>query len=171
MMHHTTTALRTKRGFTFIELLMVTATLAVLVGVVAVSFSGTSRSTRDARRKKDVANLQTALEIYKNTNGMYPSNGSTGYTTGCCDGSGSTTWIQGMVPDYMQSLPLDPKNTAEGVPAGDPAPQFGYGYYYTRPTNTTYRVVVRLENENDPVINGDDYGFGTAPLYVVTEPR
>lgn len=54
-----------RAGFTFIEILVVTVLIGVLASIVVVSYSSSSRVTRDARRKKDLASVQIALEVYK----------------------------------------------------------------------------------------------------------
>jgi prepilin-type N-terminal cleavage/methylation domain-containing protein len=162
------TASRTKRaGFTFIEVLVVSVIIAVLAAILTVSFVNAGAFTRDARRKKDLANLQAALEAYKLANGAYPeSSGCTGEVTwpGCI-----AEWIPGLIPEYAATLPVDPKQNYSGDITGLSIE--AYTYNYTRPTAVTYQLITRLENENDAMINGSAYGYSGTNLYVVVEPK
>ena len=61
--------------------------------VAAVSFTGVGKKARDGRRIADLQKTGIALEIFKqqNVGGSYPSS------------------IDSLVPNYIQSLPKDPK--------------------------------------------------------------
>lgn len=68
-----TKAKRTESAFTLIELLVVISIIGVLIGIATVSFSGSQKKARDARRKSDLKYYQSALEFYANkNNGYYP---------------------------------------------------------------------------------------------------
>lgn len=107
-----------RRGFTLIELLVVIAIIGMLSSIVLASLSTVRAKSRDSRRMSDLRQMQTAVEMYAtDNNGSYPSTGSGwhGGATGCYGGYGygSSGFIPGLVPDYMPSLPRDPK------PSGD----------------------------------------------------
>lgn len=161
------TVSRTDSGFTFIEVLVTSVLIAVLAAILTISFVAAGQFTRDARRKKDLANLQVALEAYKLQYGQYPdSDGCTGGVTwpGCV-----SDWIPGLVPTFTPSLPTDPKQNYSGEIA-DLATET-YTYNYTRPTAVTYQLITRLENSSDGMINGDAYGYSGTNIYVVIQPR
>ncbi len=61
-----------KRGFTLVELLVVISIIGVLSSTVFASLSSTRAKARDARRMSDIKNIQTALELYKDTFNEYP---------------------------------------------------------------------------------------------------
>lgn len=61
-----------RRGFTLIELLVVIAITAVLAAGSVGMFTNSQRRARDARRRSDLKNIQTALEQYNVANNQYP---------------------------------------------------------------------------------------------------
>jgi prepilin-type N-terminal cleavage/methylation domain-containing protein len=62
------------KGFTMIELLVVIAIIGILASLALVSFSGSQKQARDAKRKSDIKQYQNSLEQYANqNNGLYPS--------------------------------------------------------------------------------------------------
>jgi len=153
-------------GFTFIEMLTVTVLIAVMVSIAVVSYVNASKSTRDSRRKQDLAQMQFALEAYKQTYGEYPDKGPgcSGWAYPGCQSSGD--WIVGLVPDYIVSLPLDPKQTGGGnMPDANE-----YSYNYQKMSDTSFYLLAKLENKNDSDLNGSTYGW-QEDLYVVTEAK
>src|SRR3989338_154994 len=62
------------RGFTLIELLVVIAIIGLLMTIIMVSLGSAKAKSRDARRQADIKNIQLALAVYYNENGMYPKN-------------------------------------------------------------------------------------------------
>lgn len=154
-------------GFTFIEILVVTILIGVLATIVMVSFVSTGEFTRDARRKKDLAALQAALEVYKLNNGEYPNHSlcnSTATWPGC-----RTPWIPGLNEEYVSQLPRDPRQNITGF-IGNTNTET-YTYNYIRVSATDYRLLTRLENENDTDLNGAQYGYTGEAIYVVLPPR
>jgi len=117
-----------KNGFTLIELLVVIAIIALLSSVVFASISSARTKARDARRKMDLKQIHTALEmLYIDTNSYIDTNEiCSDFSTGCsgCGCGGETAHDYGnwspsdsnlykaLVPDYMSVLPIDPVNTA-----------------------------------------------------------
>lgn len=145
-------------GFTFVEVLVVSVLVAILATIAMVAYSGAARSTRDSRRKQDMANVRVALESYRQVNGEYPPaagcpTAQAGWST--CD----TEWIHELEPEYMNDLGLDPRQSAGWE-----------GYGYIRQSDTDYLLIVYLENASDPLANGTQYGFD-ANAYVQEEPK
>lgn len=62
-----------KKGFTLIELLIVIAIIGVLATLLMVNFIGVRQRARDAQRKSDLRQIQSALEIYRSDQGSYPA--------------------------------------------------------------------------------------------------
>lgn len=61
-----------KFGFTLIELLVVISIIGILTTLVAANLNSARSRARDAGRKSDLKNIQTALRLYYNDNGRYP---------------------------------------------------------------------------------------------------
>ncbi len=66
-----------KKGFTLIELLVVIAIIGVLSSVVLASLNTARTKGQDAARISSVKSLKTALEMYYNDNGGYPTSAGT----------------------------------------------------------------------------------------------
>ena len=102
------------RGFTLIELLVVVAIIGLLASIVLASLNGARAKGRDAKRLQEIHSIQTALELYRSSNGVYPygcfSSQNANYGFG-------TSWSF-LSSAYIGSMPLDPINTGD------------YGYYY-----------------------------------------
>lgn len=143
-----------KKGFTLVELLIVVAIIGVLATLLMSNFIGVRQRARDAQRKADLRQMQSALEFYRSDLGTYPVSLSS---------CGSI--FQGGSPanTYMQKLPCDPLG-ASSYNAGS--------YRYTSGGNT-YTLGACLEN------TADTQGTATSPggagcttnwYYVVNNP-
>lgn len=162
---------KARSGFTFIEILVVIVIIGVLAGVMSVSYVQTGKFTRDGRRKKDLANLRAALELYKVENGEYPDSSS------CSSGAGwtwpgcLTPWIPGITEEFMAHMPVDPKQNTQSAIGSDNSVTRSYTYNYYRVTPTSYYLLTRFENEDDVMANGAEYGFDGEGIYVLVEPK
>lgn len=142
-----------KKGFTLIELMVAISIVAILSTIGIVSYTQAQRVSRDSRRKQDLRSIQGALEVYRITNGSYPSLADTWYlsTTG-------TIWIPGMNETYISpSLPVDPKQSAPCYPWNSTT-CYNYAYYAgpwcTGVANYSYLLAARMENSGDSQAGG-----------------
>lgn len=109
---------KTNKGFTLIELLVVIAIIGLLSSVVLASLNSARTKARDARRVADIKQMQTALELYYDTNKRYPATASV---------------ATDLAPTYIASYPVDPSSTARA-------------YAYAADTNgTTYCIAADME--------------------------
>jgi len=67
-----------KKGFTLIELLVVVAIIGLLSTLSILALNTARARARDAKRVADVKQIQTALEMYYNDAGVYPSTATQG---------------------------------------------------------------------------------------------
>lgn len=124
------------KGFTLIELIIVIAIIGVLAGMVVTNFTSAQKKARDAQRKSDLRQIQSALEIYRSDIGSYLDASSLAN----CPASGTKTSLgnSNCTVTYMQTVPTDPKNTGQ------------YIYTYsTSDSGRTYSLFACLENVND----------------------
>lgn len=84
---------REKKGFTLIELLVVVAVIAVLSVLAVINFLQATERSKRAAAESFVAQLQTAISMYRIDNGSYPP-----------DGRGSAS--------LREALSLDPASSA-----------------------------------------------------------
>lgn len=91
-----------RSGFTLIELIVTVTIISVLVAAGAVSYTSVTRRSRDAKRRSDVEQLRSALEMYRADFGYYPSTGGGGWT-------GAPNLGTDLVTTYMAAIPADPK--------------------------------------------------------------
>lgn len=141
---------RGQNGFTLIELLTVIAVIAVLTGILSFSYYGVRQRARDAQRKGDAKQIQSALELYRADNNAYPTTATLSTCGGPFTGTGGSI--------YMQKIPCDPKTNTP--------------YFYSSPTTSTYTIATCLENANDKDKAPSNPGISCTPAYyyVTTNP-
>lgn len=64
---------KTTRGFTIVELLIVIVVIAILATISIVAYNGIQKRTNQSVVKNDFATIRKTLEMYKITNGSYPT--------------------------------------------------------------------------------------------------
>lgn len=110
--------MKTKKAFSFIELIVVVTIIAVISLVGVISYGPAQKKSRDSRRISDLEKIRMALEMVRQVGTTYPS------------ASGGIP--NGLVPGYLQTYPTDPK-------PGSP-------YLYTRVTPYTYYLDAQMED-------------------------
>lgn len=121
------------KGFTLIELLVVIAIISSLATLAFIAIQPAQRQARDARRKSDIKQYQTSLEIYANkSSGAYPvhSGGSNPASGALCGELGLT------------GCPEDPRNAA------DPSQVY---YYQSDAAGSSYVLWAKLEGSTNPI--------------------
>lgn len=64
---------RRNQGFTLLEIMMVVAIIALLIGAAIYNMSGNIGVAQDVRIKSDIKTITTQLNLYQALNGFYPS--------------------------------------------------------------------------------------------------
>jgi prepilin-type N-terminal cleavage/methylation domain-containing protein len=86
------------KGFTLIELLVVIAVIGLLSTLAVVALNDARAKSRDTRRKADLKQIQTALNLYYDTYGNYIETGS-----GCGSGGNGNGWFNYVGGAYTKS--------------------------------------------------------------------
>lgn len=145
-----------KKGFTLIELMVAIMIIGVVSAIGLTAYSKAQVVARDGRRKQDLRSIQTALELFYQTNKHYPCINA-GWTVG-----GQANFIkdecpggtnQSLATTYINTMPKDPSNKIDPNPWADK--NYNYGYYSqpsawgTCPQGQYYFLVTQLENSSD----------------------
>lgn len=140
------------------ELLVVMAILGILITVGLASYKSVQMKSRDAKRKSDLRQIASALELYFNDKGRYPADDGAGTIRGCGTGDAQAcAWGSAMTDSkgtvYMVSLPGDPTS--------------GRQYYYDSygSQGKGYQLYGRLENSQDIDLKRES---GTGNVYYYT---
>lgn len=148
-------------GFTLIELLIVVAIIGILSTLLMTNFIGIRQRARDAQRKSDVRQMQSALELYRSDTGSYPlPSALSALNSVACPTSSSFTYSG---TTYMQTIPCDPLGTT----------YYHTGNYYYASNGTTYTIYACLENSSDSQATQIPNGGCNDPanyFYVVHNP-
>ncbi len=122
-------------GFTLVELLISVAIMSIIAAIGYVTYGQSQMVARDARRKQDLRSVQTALELY------YQSQSTKQYPP-------TSTWdvlfTTYLTSTYINKKPVDPLNSGTNV------------YSYTSGSASTYSVCADLENNSDTSRTGSD---------------
>lgn len=134
-------------AFTLVELLVVIAVLATVIGLAMPNFLGARARARDTKRKGELNQLKTALQLYYNDHKIFPANSVMGGINGCgtdgtdsctamgcfaAGGSGSCDTANGTV--YMLRLPGDTTSSL---------------FYYQVNSGSDFCAKIALENASD----------------------
>lgn len=155
-----------QKGFTLVELLVVVAIIGVLSALVMANLVGIRQRARDAQRKSDVRQIQSALELYRADLGSYPN--TTGYTACSTIALTNNGWVSDTtnLTVYLKSVPCDPSGSGA----------YNNGVYYYTSSGSTYTLGACIENASDTdknVTSTNPGGSGTctsAKYFVVTNP-
>ncbi|MDD2646987.1 MAG: prepilin-type N-terminal cleavage/methylation domain-containing protein [Patescibacteria group bacterium] len=136
---------RSRRSFTLIELLVVVAIIGLLSAIALTSVSTASAKARDVRRIGDLNQFSKTLDLYLNTNGVYPI-----WASGGCTSDPYNPLITALINStYLSSLPTDPNSSK-------------YCYYYiSDSTGINYKLAVYLERDTASASSDN----GTASSY------
>ena len=128
-----------KKGFTIIELLVVSALIALLASIVFTSITGTRTRSRDSRRETDIKEIQNAINLYAVNSRAFPVCA----TETIINGSTDCLSVQLLAAGAMSQVPLDPLGKASGT-CGDPV---SYVYCFVS-DGTTYTLRHHLETNS-----------------------
>lgn len=156
-----------EKAFTLIEILLVVAIIGLLASVVLASLSQSKVKANTAKRLENAKQLENALEVYYVNNNRYPSTCSPAANTcavasahllSTCSTWGTdiyTTWIPGLAPNFIATLPTDPDS--DGV---------AKCCYLYKSNGTDYKLMIAYgavgANACTPVVGS----YGAYPRYI-----
>lgn len=116
-----------ERGFTLIEMMIVVAIIAILVGILVPNFMRARAQAQTAACEANLKEIATALELYETDNDRYPASGTV---------DPSNTELQA----YLKQTPVDPV-------AG---PGAYYSFTVSNPGTATASYVILCPGSHDP---------------------
>lgn len=133
------------RGFTLIELLVSISIIAIIATLLLANFNAARERARDAQRKGDLRNIQTALRLYYNDYGVFPTSGI-GANLGKIVGCTQSTPPGPFTCEYGYPWSIDSKSL---MPTLAKDPLSSQQYQYTRINADDYTLQACLENKSD----------------------
>jgi type II secretion system protein G len=94
-------------GFTLVELIVVIVIISVLITIGIASYATIQKRARDTRRKSDIEQIRSALEMYRADTKYYPSVGAGSYIK-VNDTAGLKSVL---VSNYISAVPDDPNSS------------------------------------------------------------
>jgi prepilin-type N-terminal cleavage/methylation domain-containing protein len=134
-----------KKGFTLIEILVAVAIIAILATIGFTIYATAEKNARDSKRKEDLRELASGIEVYHQTNNNYPPH------SGTLSSTDTSNWPTFLGASYINKMPLDPINNAT------------YFYrYISNVSGSQYDLCGKLENSTQQpspnIINGGGGG-------------
>jgi len=151
--------MKEKDGFTIIEMMVVIGLIAVLLAFILSSLNENKSRTRDNIRIADIQNIRLALESYRNSCGVFPSElsltANNGRNGNCSNGV--------TFGDFLSEIPTAPTRTGSSLLNTSVVPTSAIstsGYFYAGLSTSLngpcydYHLGVELElaenNAQDP---------------------
>ncbi|MBI5127649.1 type II secretion system protein GspG [Candidatus Roizmanbacteria bacterium] len=129
-----------KKSFTLIEIIVVITIIGILAALITANFFISLKRSRDSKRKSDLYNITTALELYYTDNGYYPLVTEYYSSDQLCSPSSCSEKV------YMKKIPTDPL-THESY------------YYETDESGSYFRIYSSIENNQDQGDNVNQSGY------------
>ena len=121
-------------GFTLIEIMVVLIIIAIMASFVVPSVINRPDQARFTKVKNDILTIESALDLYKLDNGIYPSNDE-----------GLESLIEDEDNLYLKRLPLDP---------------WSEPYQYSNPGENSKIDIFSLGADSQLGGNGNDKDIG-----------
>jgi len=126
--------IKKRRGFTLVELLIVMAVIAILIGIAIPAFRGMQQEARKTKAEGDVRVLKIAVESYYKNNGKYPFPNATACKTF------NISWenlLTGATPKILEAVLNDPFSSGASS-------QYSYALSSDTQTSANYYVILSV---------------------------
>lgn len=143
--------MRSRSGFTLVEILIVVVILGILAAIVVPQFTEASGEAKESRLLQDLQSVRSQIELYKlqhpnllpgETTGVSFTQAMTGLTN--ADGTTASAPGAGVYGPYLQKIPSNPfvdPNAVQSVETGgsNPGPGGGdNGWYFNTDIGAFY---------------------------------
>lgn len=118
-----------ERGFTLIEMMIVVAIIAILVGILVPNFMRARAQAQTAACEANLKEIATALELYQTDHQQYPN------VTSPTD----VTNQEANIGSYLRQTPVDPV-----------APSGTYKYSIANPSSGNATYTIQCPGQHDP---------------------
>jgi len=165
------------RGFTLIELLVVTFVIGIIASIVYSNFAADRARARDLTRQAQLAQMQVAIEAYKDKYGRYPDIGCRPTALYFDHGGSNNRWvgpgpyntaptnwgvsceeyIVGLVPEFIDKLPRDWRDD-----------EVNRGYKYAVNTARDSYKLLNWETVESLTVDGYDHPYARCPYPCTT---
>lgn len=99
--------LRKQRGFTLVEVMVVVVILGILATIIVPKIMSRPEQARIVKAKQDILAIQSALDLYKLDNGVYPTTDQ-GLHALVAKPTANPIPRNWKSDGYLQKLPIDP---------------------------------------------------------------
>lgn len=113
--------IKSQKGFTIVELLIVIVVIGILAALVLNTFQGVQKRARDTQRQNAVNSMSTQLEAYYTDHGSYPSAADLA----------NDTWIQNNLKGFDLKATKAPGKSTNSYQATTASNKDEFGYVTT----------------------------------------
>ena len=150
--------MKTKKGFTLVEILIVVVILGILAAIVIPQFSSASTEARVSSVQSNLQAVRSQIQLYKiQHNDQYPGEGGATFVealTGKTDISGDVD-ENGAYGPYLQKFPANPFNSLKTVAEAAGTGSLGggdTGWYFDTTEEQFYADVIEGVSD-DQLVN------------------
>ncbi len=135
---------RQMRGFSLIEVMVVVVILAILAAIVVPKIMSRPDQAKEVAARQDIKAIETAMDLYKFDNGMYPST-QQGIQALVAKPTASPIPQNWQPGGYLKRLPVDP---------------WGHRYHYADPGQHGAIDIFSYGEDNQPGGKGVNADIG-----------
>lgn len=121
-----------QKGFTLVELLIVVIIIAILASILVPQFSSSTDDAKLAALDSTLANVRSAIDLYYQQHGHYPSAVATG--GGTCDAGAAVAAAADDPLAFMAALSNYTNSAGQACTGTAPGSDFKYGPYLKKST-------------------------------------
>lgn len=124
--------MRSNKGFTLVEILIVVIILGILAAIVIPQFTNASEDARASSMAGDLQTVRSQIELYKvqHKDQLPDTTDSASFIASLTTRTDADGNAGGNLGPYLHKFPTNPYATAAGVSIGTTAPTDGTGWWF-----------------------------------------